>query len=169
MVLIRPENPADFAAIEAVNAAAFGRPNEARLVAELRRAGALTLSLVAVDAEAIVGHLAFSPVRVRAEAGDWEAVGLGPVAVAPARQKQGIGARLTTAGLAACLAAGQDVVIVLGHAHYYPRFGFRPSQPLGIRWEIDVPAEVFMVAELRPGALAGRTGVVHYRPEFASV
>jgi len=58
---------------------------------------------------------------------------------------------------------------VLGHAEYYPRFGFQPAQPFGIRWEIDVPAEVFRLAELTPGALRGRRGIARYHPAFADV
>jgi len=93
---------------------------------------------------------------------------LGPMAVLPERQGEGIGGALVRAGLAACRAAGYDLCIVLGHAEYYPRFGFRPSAPFGIRWEHGAEAH-FMVLELRPGALAGRGGVARYRPEFDGV
>ncbi len=61
------------------------------------------------------------------------------------------------------------MVVVLGHPAYYSRFGFVPAATKGLRCEYPVPDDVFMVAELRPGALAGRTGLVKYRPEFAEV
>jgi putative acetyltransferase len=61
------------------------------------------------------------------------------------------------------------LAIVLGHPAYYPRFGFRPAAPLGIRWEHDAPEDAFMVMELEPGALAGKSGIVRYRPEFEGV
>ena len=61
------------------------------------------------------------------------------------------------------------VVVVLGHPHYYPRFGFVPAKPLGIVWEHDAPDEAFMVKEIQEGALAHTRGVVKYRPEFATV
>ena len=93
---------------------------------------------------------------------------LGPVAVAPTHQRQGIGGQLIVAGLEFCRAAGYDPAIVLGHREYYPRFGFRPAAPLGIRWEHGAEAH-FMVLELRPGALAGVSGVARYRPEFDGV
>ena len=93
---------------------------------------------------------------------------LGPVAVAPTHQRQGIGGQLITAGLELCRAAGYDLVIVLGHREYYPRFGFRPAAPLDIRWEHGAE-DHFMVLELQPGALAGASGVVRYRPEFDGV
>ena len=58
------------------------------------------------------------------------------------------------------------VVVVLGHPHYYPRFGFTPAKPLGIVWEHDASEEAFMVQVLREGALTQTKGVVKYRPEF---
>ncbi len=166
---IRPETPADIPAIFHVNQRAFGRDNEARLVNKLRGENAITLSLVAQVDEAIVGHILFSPVTIRDGETEWQALGLGPVAVLPEFQKQGIGSKLIRAALAELKMRGHGVVIVLGHAEYYPRFGFQPSQPFGIRWEVDVPAEVFMLTELTPGALRGRRGVVRYHPAFADV
>lgn len=166
---IRPETPADIAAIFHVHQRAFGRDNEARLVNKLRGENAIVLSLVAQVDEAIVGHILFSPVTIHDGETEWRALGLGPVAILPEFQKQGIGSKLIRAGLAELKAQGHDVVIVLGHADYYPRFGFQPTQPFGIRWEVDVPAEVFMLTELTPGALRGRRGVVRYHPAFADV
>lgn len=165
---IRPERPEDHAAVAALHERAFGQPAEARLVAALRAAGAATLSLVAEEDGQVVGHVLFSPVSVDDGAGGWAALGLGPVAVRPERQRRGIGAALVRAGLAACRDNGHTVVLVLGHAEYYPRFGFRPAAGAGLRWEHGHDAS-FFVAELAPGALAGRAGVVRYRPEFAAV
>jgi putative acetyltransferase len=76
---------------------------------------------------------------------------------------------LVVAGLVACRAEGPEVVFVLGHPDYYPRFGFLPSKPLGICWEGDAPEEAFMVLELREGALGGRSGIVRFLPEFDGV
>lgn len=168
-IIIRPETAADASAIFHVHQRAFGRENEARLVNTLRAENAIILSLVAQVAETIAGHILFSPVTISDGATAWPAVGLGPVAVLPEWQQQGIGSTLIRAGLAELTARGYNVVIVLGHPDYYPRFGFRPTQPYGIRWEMDVPAEVFMLAELTPGALCGRRGVVSYHPAFAEV
>src|SRR5262249_4812783 len=58
------------------------------------------------------------------------------------------------------------LVVVLGHPHYYPRFGCTPAKLHGLVWEHDVPTAVFMVQELRDGALTQTKGVVKYRPEF---
>jgi putative acetyltransferase len=169
MFTIRFETPEDTPAIRHVNELAFGRVNEADLVDRLRCESAITLSLVAVQDEQVVGHVLISPVTVHNEDSQWDAVALGPMAVLLSYQKQGVGSALIRAAFDELKKIGQYVVIVLGHPEYYPRLGFVPSRPLGIRWEIDVPEEVFMVAELRDGALNGRTGVVRYHPAFSGV
>ncbi|MBI3992747.1 MAG: N-acetyltransferase [Candidatus Lambdaproteobacteria bacterium] len=166
---IRDECPEDVSAIHHVNALAFGQPQEAALVDALRRAGAVLLSLVAVEDGAIVGHILFSPVRVRGGGGEFAAVGLAPMAVLPAWQRRGIGSALVRAGLARLRGMGQEAVVVLGHPAYYPRFGFRRASVFGLRWEHAAPDEAFMALELVAGSLAGRQGVVAYRPEFDGV
>jgi len=164
---IRPERPEDHAAVAALHERAFGQPAEARLVEALRAAGAAIVSLVAEREGRVVGHVLFSPVTVRDGGREWGALGLGPVAVLPELQRGGIGSALVRAGLAECRALGHAVVLVLGHAAYYPRFGFRPAADAGLRWEHG-HEESFFVAELAPGALCGRRGVVRYRPEFSA-
>ena len=72
-------------------------------------------------------------------------------------------------GLAACAAPGEPVVVVLGHPHDGPRFGFVPAATRGLSCEYPVPDDVYMVTELAPGALRGRTGLVKYHAEFARV
>ena len=88
------------------------------------------------------------------------------MSVLPAYQRRGIGSQLVEAGLTACHHTPYGIIVVLGHPHYYPRFGFVPAKPLGIVWEHDAPEEAFMVHELREGALTQTKGVVKYRPEF---
>jgi putative acetyltransferase len=166
---VRPERPEDDAQIHRVNREAFGRQEEADLVETLRRAGAITLSLVAVRQGRVIGHILFSPVTIEEGDSRHPAVGLGPLAVLPGYQRQGIGSRLVEAGLAACREGGHSIVIVLGHPDYYPRFGFRPASLYGVQWEHEAPDEAFMIAELRPGALAGKRGVARYHPAFAGV
>ena len=168
-VQIRPERADDADAVDHVEASAFPTRAEADLARTLRNAKPTPLiSLVAeVDAR-VVGHVLFTPVIVESEA-PWTAMGLGPVAVEPAFQRRGIGSRLVRAGLDACRAAHKYVVFVVGHPEYYPRFGFAPASRRGLRWDRPVPDEVFMVTELRPGAIPAGGGVVKYRPEFGSV
>jgi len=163
---IHPERPADRDAVFAVQRAAFGRDDEARLVDRLREAGAARISLVAERGGELVGHVLFSPVRVRGDGGEREAVGLAPVAVLPAHQRAGIGDALVRAGLEACRAAGHDLVFVLGHPSYYPRFGFERADARGLAWEHAGHEEAFLVLELAPRAWSGGRGVVSYHPEF---
>lgn len=167
-VSVRREQPADHQAIFAVNAAAFGTSAEARLVKALRDQARPLISLVADQAGRLVGHILFSPVTVEPPR-DVFLMGLGPMAVLPEHQRRGIGSALVRAGLDACRAAGAQAVVVLGHPQYYPRFGFEPASSFGLQCEYDVPDEVFMAIEIRPGALTPAPGLVRYHPAFASV
>ena len=166
MVTIRPETTEDIDAIRSLNEQAFDQKDEADIIEKLRNRSALTVSLVAVQGNQIVGHILFSPVTIESEESSITAVGLGPMAVLPAYQRMGIGSELVRAGLEGCKLSGQEVVVVLGHPEYYPLFGFVPAGPKGILCEFDVPEEVFMVLELQEGALAGKRGTVKYQPEF---
>jgi len=169
MITIRVEAAEDVDAVWRVNEAAFGRAGEADLVDALRRRGAVILSLVAEQEGEVVGHILFSPVTISDDDKRVTAVGLGPMAVAPGYQRMGIGSQLVEAGLMWLREAGHEVVIVLGHPKYYPRFGFVPASRHGIRWEHDAPEEVFMALSLHPGGLAGVRGIVRYQPEFGGV
>ena len=93
-------------------------------------------------------------------------MGLAPMAVLPEYQKRGIGSALVERGFDECRRIGHNIVVVVGHPEYYPRFGFTPAREQGLGCEFDVPDEVFMVAELSPGTLDGRQGLVKYHPEF---
>ena len=166
-VVVREETPADADAIRAVNEAAFGRAGEGVLVDRLRHAGALGLSLLAELDGTVAGHLALSPVTIDGACG--APLGLGPMSVLPAYQGNGIGSRLVEEGLARARERGHGAVVVLGHPGFYPRFGFVPASRFGLRYDDRVPDEVFMAAELVPGALASASGFVRYRPEFDAV
>jgi putative acetyltransferase len=162
---IRPETPRDLAEIRSIHAAAFGGPDEARIVDALRDAGALTVSLVAEDdGGRVVGHIAFSPVTVD---GRVIGVGLAPVGILPSHQRLGIGDALCRAGLARARELGARACVVLGHAAYYPRFGFvRASARFGLRWE-GGHDESFFAMELVDGALTDVRGTVRYHPAVA--
>jgi putative acetyltransferase len=164
---IRPERAADISGIRTVNLTAFETSTEANLVDVLRERADPIISLVADDGEAIVGHILFSPVTLTGHS-DVRIIGLAPMAVLPARQRQGIGSALVYEGLKQCRQLGFGAVVVLGHAEYYPRFGFAPASRFGLRCEYDVPEDVFMVLELEQGALNGKAGTIHYHPAFAS-
>ena len=165
---IRDERPEDAGSIRAVNLAAFETSVEADLVDALRDQATPIVSLVAEDAGSIVGHILFSPVTL-VESHGLSLMGLAPMAVVPARQRRGIGAHLVREGLERCRRAGADAVVVVGHATYYPRFGFVPASRFGLGCEYDVPDDVFLACELRGDALRGITGTVRYHPAFANV
>ncbi len=166
-VEIRSERPADREAVHRVNARAFGRPDEADLVDALRGRVDPSVSLVATEATTVVGHIFFSPVRIEGEGSESRAIALAPLAVLPERQQHGIGSRLVEAGLAACHELAEDVVFVLGHSSYYPRFGFEPAGKRGLHYREVSSDPAFMVAELVPHALHARTGWVRYDEAFA--
>ena len=167
-MIVRQETASDAEAVFRVERAAFGEEDEARLVEALRAGGHVLLSLVAdVDGE-IVGHIVFSPMMIEAEAGSrYEAVCLGPLAVAPSRQRQGIGGALVKAGLAELRLGGHGAVFLLGHPSYYPRFGFRPAREFDVHYQDD--RDAFMAVELYPGALEGVSGRVRFAPEFDAI
>jgi putative acetyltransferase len=167
-IVVRDERPPDRAAVRAVNEAAFGQPAEANLVEALHQAGAAVVALVAEREGTIAGHILFSPVTVEHARGR-RLAGLAPMAVAPERQRQGIGSLLVREGAARCLAAGCDGIVVVGHPEYYPRFGFVPAHTLGLRTEYDVPPEVFMALTLPGRSLAGVSGLVRFHPAFAQL
>ena len=161
MTTIRSEVASDVAAIHAVHVAAFPTDAEARLVDALREAGRLSVSLVAEEDGLVIGHITFSPVTTGDTPGG---LGLAPVAVHPDAQRRGVGGMLILDGLKAAARTGAAFVVVLGHAAYYPRFGFRRADELGLSNEYGAGAE-FMAMELVPGSLAAG-GLVQYAPEF---
>jgi putative acetyltransferase len=165
---IRPENPDDLAAVHAVNEAAFETSAEADLVDAMRGNAEPLISLVAEVAGSVVGHILFSPMTL-ADQSEHLLMGLGPMSVLPDHQRRGIGSALVGEGLKRCAELGCDVVVVLGHPTYYPRFGFVPASRYGISSDYDVPDEVFMLIELRPDSLRGVSGQVSYDEAFSGV
>jgi putative acetyltransferase len=162
---IRGDTPDDYPAIRKLHERAFGGLAEAALVDTLRAAQKLVVSLVAVHQERLVGHIGFSPVTVADAPEGLRAVGLAPMSVLPEFQKRGIGSQLVHKGLEACRRQGEAVVVVLGHATYYPRFGFLMANACGLDNEYGA-VDSFMVLELEKGALRNMRGLVKYAPEF---
>ena len=167
--VIREETAADQSTVESLNERAFGGPDEARLVRALRGAAPGIVSLVAIGDGRPVGHILFTPVVVEGPAGRTPATALGPMAVEPEAQRKGIGTALVRAGLQACGDAGEKLVFVLGHAEYYPRFGFRPAAPADFHYKSSEFDPYFMMLELVPGSAPQGGGMVTYHPEFDRV
>lgn len=163
-MLVRPEKPEDHAEIADLIRAAFaGHPyskgTECALVEGLRRSGGLLVSLVAEEQGRVLGHIAFSWVRI-GEVENW--VGMGPLAVLPPAQRRGIGKALVEAGLDAVRALGADGCVLVGEPAYYGRFGFRSRDGLGVA---GVPPEYVLVLPLGRDLPAGE---IVFHPAFAA-
>jgi putative acetyltransferase len=163
-IIIRAEQTSDIEAITQVTYAAFlgkfsDHPTEHLIVNGLREAGALTLSLVAEMSEKIVGHVAFSPVTIDEKFLDW--YGLGPISVVPELQKQGVGSKLITDGMARLRNLGAKGCVLEGSPAYYSRFGFSPR--VGLTYHAAPAAEFFMAL---PFYEEVPTGKVEYHQAF---
>ena len=167
-MLIRSEKESDRDGVYAVNVSAFETPSEANLVDVLRERASPIVSLVAEHHEEVIGHILFSPVSLLGHP-DVKLMGLGPLAVAPKRQRRGVGSALVRAGLEQCTELGFGAVVVLGHPVYYRRFGFLPSSRFGSESEFEVPAEGCMAMELHAKTLCGKTGRVQYHAAFSNL
>jgi len=147
-LLIRSETNADAKAIADVTVAAFrtlaiSNHTEQFIIAALRAANALTVSLVAEVDGRVVGHIAFSPVTISDGCPNW--YGLGPVSVLPEYQRRGIGSALIQEGLSRLEDLGAQGCCLVGHPEYYRRFGFQNTP--GLVHE-GVPEEVFFALSL---------------------
>lgn len=152
-MIIRNEQPSDIKAIAAITAAAFtnhpvGRNTEPFIIAALRAAGALSLSLIAEMEGRVVGHIAFSPVTISGRECGW--YGLGPISVAPDMQRRGIGSALVREGLERLRKSGAQGCALVGDPGFYARFGFRNIPQLTLA---GVPPEFFLALPLEAGAV----------------
>lgn len=114
----------------------------------------------------VIGHALVSPVTLITNQQGVPLLGLGPVAVLPEFQGQGVGTLLVATCLEQLRESNFAGVVVVGDPAYYSRFGFIPASRWGLKWEAGGPDDHFMALELSPGKLAGVTGIVRCRPEF---
>lgn len=160
---IRDERPEDVEPIATVTREAFAtlaisQGTEHAIIAALREAGALSLSLVARQGGAVVGHIAFSPITIADGAAGW--YGLGPLSVTPALHRQGIGTALMEEGLRRLRALGARGCYVVGHPDYYRRFGFETNPALTLE---GAPPEVCLAQSFDD---AQPSGAVTFHPAF---
>ncbi|QQS55536.1 MAG: N-acetyltransferase [Candidatus Competibacteraceae bacterium] len=163
--IIRQELPSDVVAIRAATEAAFlNAPHtdhtEQFVVGALREAGALSISLVAVRAGVVIGHVAVSPVTISGGVSGW--YGLGPISVIPDLQGQGIGALLMRAALTQLQDMGASGCVLLGDPAYYSRFGFKAESSLVLP---NVPPEYFQALSFGQPL---PSGVVKYHAAFSA-
>ena len=163
-LVIRCEDANDQSAVRTVNESAFGRPDEADLIDRLRKEGAVILSLVAERKKQVVGHILFSRMWIDSPGASLAAVSLAPLAVLPLHQRKGIGGTLIRGGLERLRDRGERMVLVLGHADYYRRFGFSTERARLLA--SPFPPDAFLAAELCSNALGGIRGKVRYPDAF---
>lgn len=169
-MMIRTETISDQSSVYQLNYTAFGnREDESKLVERSRSSDGFIpeLSIVAEVEGEIAGHVLFSKASVIDNNVHHEVIVLGPIAVSPDRQKQGIGAQLIREGFKRCKELGYGLVLLIGHPSYYLKFGFKPARPFGIELkQFEVPDEVFMVCELKEGVLNKTKGELRYPQAF---
>ncbi|MFE9925631.1 GNAT family N-acetyltransferase [Streptomyces sp. NPDC005774] len=163
----RPETTDDIPAIRDINLAAFPTAVEADIVDALRadpKAWIDGLSVITTASDGIpVGYALLTRCHVDGH----PALALAPCAVLPSAQRTGAGSAAVRAALDAARAMGENLVVVLGHADYYPRFGFTPASRFGIRAPFEVPDEAMMAMALddtRPVP----TGSIQYPAAFGA-
>lgn len=169
LITIREEKQEDIESLREVNQKAFGQHQESHLVDVLRANDGVLLSLVATLDNRVIGHILYTPVSVNTNGDTIIGAGLGPMAVLPEYQRQGIGGKLIDAGNRMLQKSGFPFVVVLGHPEYYPRFGFKPASAYGLKCEWDVPDDVFMVLFFDQTKMKQISGLAKYREEFSSV
>ena len=169
---IRQEEKVDCKKIYELNLLAFEEKEEAVLVNLLRENDEFIpqLSLVALLNNEIVGHILFTKIKIIDDNGnEYESLALAPMAVSPKYQKKGIGGKLINKGFDIATKLNFKSVIVLGHEHYYPKFGFVPTKKWNIRSPFEVPINAFMGFELVKNGLENVSGIVKYPKEFEAV
>jgi putative acetyltransferase len=162
--VIRSEKPSDSFPIDGVLRDAFGQDVEVALVRQLREGGFHVLSLVAHVNELVIGHVLFTRLPIVGEQQNWNAVALAPLAVLPVFQRQGVGSALVREGLKRLKDRGETIVVVLGHEHYYTKFGFSSELAKPLLSPFSGPS--WMALELVPGALNDVRGRVQYAEPF---
>jgi putative acetyltransferase len=165
--IIRKEKEEDFDFIDAVVTAASGEPELPPLIRQLRSDGHAILGLVADLKSKVVGHIMMCRLSIDTAAPrSIDAVALAPLMVDPKYQNRGIGSDLTRQALSMCRDSGENIVLVLGHPTYYPRFGFSAALVQNLRIPFAVTPGAYMGLELEPGAMTAVKGKVRYPRAF---
>lgn len=162
---IREAVETDLNDVLSIERLAFGYEKEAELVRELLHdpSAKPLLSLLALKKGRAVGHILFTSAHLSDSKDAASIVILAPLAIVPDFQKQGIGGKLIEHGLALLSRSGVDLVFVLGHPEYYPRYGFTPAGQIGFEAAYPIPDEhagAWMVQALRSGVIGTVSGKI---------
>jgi putative acetyltransferase len=163
---IRDATAADAAAIRAVLVAAFPTPAEADLVKQLERDSDVVFSLIAVEASQVLGHVLVSRMSAEADGRPVRAVGIGPVAVQPERQRQGIGTQLVRSAVERLRDQEERFVFLVGDPAYYRRFGFDTAT--AAPFASPYAGDYFMALALKDAEVPA-TGRADYAGAFAAI
>jgi putative acetyltransferase len=164
---LRPEESKDYRQIAGLLESAFGGRDEAEIVERIRQSPQYKneLSLISSKGDLIVGYVMLSIVTLHAEKKSYDVLSLAPVAVLPAFQKQGIGASLIEESIRVATERKEPLIVVLGHAEYYPRFGFERASLRGIYPPVEWPDASYMVLAL-PDYSPEMRGKIVYPPAW---
>ncbi|MEM9917964.1 MAG: N-acetyltransferase [Bacteroidota bacterium] len=170
---IRPESPADYPAISQLVASAFEQVDisdhtEHLMIERLRQSAAYIpeLAMVAEREGELLGFILLTKIKIRKEEEVFPSLALAPVAVLPAHQGQGIGGQLIRKAHEKARELAHHSIVLLGHADYYPRFGYQQAHTFGIRLPFEVPKENCMLFPLQEGVMEGVSGLVEYPKAF---
>ena len=163
-MIIRPELPKDRPAIARLTAEAFGGTDEVALIDRLREANLVAASMVAEINGNIAGHILLSWLKAEFNGRPLKSLSLAPLAVLPTYQRIGIGAALVNASIRAARDLGAETIFVLGHPHYYPRFGFSPEKAR--KFDNPFNTDAFMALDLFPDILGTGSGFILYPAAF---
>ena len=172
-IKLRQETQADHPAVakvieEAFQNIQFSDHKEQFLVEKLRNSNAFVpeLSIIAERNGEIVGHILLTKIKIENVKNTFESLAMAPVSVKPKYQNQGIGGMLIRESHRKAKDLGFQSVILLGHADYYPKFGYEPTSKFGIELPFEAPDENCMAIELEENSLEGVSGKVSYPKEF---
>lgn len=172
-IKIRQENSTDYAEVAQLIEAAFKNEEysdhtEHLLVDRLRYSNAFIpeLSLIAELEKQIVGHILLTKIKIVNEHNSFDSLALAPVSVKPDFQKQGIGGQLIKAAHQKAMDLGHHSIVLLGHAQYYPKFGYELTSKYNIKLPFDAPEANCMIIELTKGSLQDVFGTVEYDKAF---
>lgn len=162
-MIVKKAGDSDLNDVLRIETEAFGHSKESNLVYDLLNDNSAKplLSLLAIDDDEAVGHILFTAVRITGNENTLSAMILAPLAILPVAQGKGVGGKLIRDGLRQLAEAKVDLVFVLGHPAYYPRFGFKPAGARGFEAPYPIPekdAPAWMVQELRPGVIGNYSG-----------
>lgn len=170
---IRQETSRDYKAVFNLIEKAFegdqmSDHREQFLVERLRLSDAFIpeLSIVAEFDGNIVGHVLITKLKINTETTSFDSLALAPISVLPEYQGIGIGSQLMVASHKRAKKMGYKSIVLLGHEHYYPKFGYKPADQFAISLPFDVPKENCMAVELIKNGLNGVGGMVEYPKAF---